>query len=230
MNEQIEASRRKVIRIINQCDKTFEDTDADYYLRGLYLNWHGPDILAHSNLVRDSIWGKGPALVAVLRDGITNEIEAVQKAFIELDDCDELSVCQKINVGFVTGAALQLAPANSVLAIANSFESAMAFWQLTGIATWASCGASNLARIKIPSNVEKLVIVGDNDTKSREIAFNAAEAYTEQGIITEIHFPAVIKDQNKEYIESQNWSCHLAYVVSAEPQFDEFYQPLGMRF
>jgi len=220
MSKQRKANKRMAIRIIKHCEKTFEGTDADHYLKDKYLKLRGPDILAHKKY-SESRGKKWPALVNTLRDGITNEVKAVQVALLDFDDSGDPDVDLEFSIGSTTGAAFQLTPANTVLAIANTIESGMAFCQSTGLPTWASCSASEFTQINLPPIVKKLVIVGDNNTEGREIAFNAAEEYSKRGIIAETRFPAIIKYYyDHEYIESYDWCGQLAYEVRSELRID----------
>ena len=73
-------------------------------------------------------------------------------------------------------------PADGRLAIAEGFETAAAFTQLTGTPAWASLGARRLGRIGLPADLSRLEIVEDNDAEGARSAAAAAAAYARPGL------------------------------------------------
>jgi putative DNA primase/helicase len=70
----------------------------------------------------------------------------------------------KLSLGpLVDGGAVRLAPAGSVLGIAEGVETALAASILFGVPAWAALNAGRLAVWEPPSGLEEVVIFADND-------------------------------------------------------------------
>ena len=180
---------------------SIKGTLGETYLSGRSIKRHSLDVRFHPGLMCGKTGKVHPAIVVLLRDGITGKGQAIQKIYLEEDGFGLITVIKpKITVGPMAGAAVQLAQALTTLALAEGPETAMSYWQLTGTPTWATCGTANLCKVNIPPHATRLIIAGDNDDKGREAAHKAAAIYAEQGFAVEIHLPPT---------EGHDWNSHL---------------------
>ncbi|XVN49246.1 toprim domain-containing protein (plasmid) [Novosphingobium rhizosphaerae] len=69
-----------------------------------------------------------------------------------------------------------------VLAVAEGFEDAAAFTNLTGVTCWAAMGASRLPILKLPPELDTLIIAEDNNSPGRRAAHRATIAYARPGL------------------------------------------------
>jgi hypothetical protein len=60
---------------------------------------------------------------------------------------------------------------------------------LTGIQAWATMGAKRFHQLTIPSGVETLILLADNDTEGRRARDRAWEAYKRPGLTIETEWP-----------------------------------------
>lgn len=74
--------------------------------------------------------------------------------------------------GALMGSAIRLAPAGSVLGVAEGIETALSVQTYAGESCWACLSAAGLARVVIPREVEEVHIWGDHDSPG----IRAAEA------------------------------------------------------
>jgi len=201
--EQAERDRIGTLKAVTIYSGTIEikGTLGAHYLDGRFIKWRSPDVRFHEELYCGKTGKKHPAIVALLRDGLTGNIQAIQKIYLYEDDSGLVTCIKpKITVGPMAGAAVQIAPVTNILALAEGPESAISYWQMTTTPTWATCGTANLSKVHIPPNISRLVIAGDNDDKGREAAHKAAAIYVEQGFSVEIHLPPT---------EGHDWNNHL---------------------
>jgi putative DNA primase/helicase len=91
----------------------------------------------------------------------------------------------------LTGGAVRLCQAESVLGIAEGIETALAVRQTTGLAVWAALSCTLLERFEPPTGTKHVAIWGDLDRKGvgGDSARKLAERLYEQGIITSLHIP-----------------------------------------
>ena len=76
-----------------------------------------------------------------------------------------------------TGGAIRLfEPIDGILGVAEGIETAIACYELHGIATWATVSASMMMSFEPPAGIKKVYIFGDND--SHKTYAGQAAAYT----------------------------------------------------
>jgi len=100
-------------------------------------------------------------------------------------------------IGRFRDGAVRLAPVGPTMAIAEGTETALSVTALSGIGCWASCGR-RMDKVAIPTNVERLLICGDNDAPGREHVERAAKALSRRGLEIQFGFPSVGKDFNDQ--------------------------------
>jgi hypothetical protein len=94
-------------------------------------------------------------------------------------------------------AAVMLAPATTVLGLAEGVETALSAMILFAIPVWATLGSERLDQIAIPDRVNRLVLFPDNDIAGEIGAAHALDTYAGYGRTIETEFPpAGFKDWN----------------------------------
>jgi hypothetical protein len=122
------------------------------------LRFHPRTPLGRGRLVRFR-----PAIIAAVRDGRT--LVAVQRQFLALDRpglATDLA-SPKLMLGQPGAGAVQLCRAGTTLALAEGIETALSAAVLLDLAVWAVLGNERLPRVAIPPQVERLVLLPDQD-------------------------------------------------------------------
>ena len=71
----------------------------------------------------------------------------------------------------------------------SGFETAAAYLSLTGIQAWATMGAKRFHQLTIPSSVETLILLADNDAEGRRARDRAWQAYQRPGLTIKTEWP-----------------------------------------
>lgn len=122
-------------------------------------------------------------LVGMRRNG---DLAAIQRIF--LDPRTGASTA-KLCLGRAIGAAWTNGTDGSVLGLCEGFETAAAFTQLLGVKAWASMGAKRFHQLTIPREVERLILLADNDAEGNRAAIRALAAYSRPGLAIETRWP-----------------------------------------
>lgn len=156
-----------------------EGTLAERYLVRRGLTKHLPDLRYHPRCPKGAAPNVRflPALLVAIREG--PEVRAVQRVFLDANTGEHTA---KLTLGSLGAGGWQGARAGEELAIAEGFETAAAFHQLTGIPCWASLGGERLYRVAVPSQVKRLIIAEDNDAEGRRLAAKALSAHESRGL------------------------------------------------
>ena len=126
-----------------------------------------------------------PALIAVLRDAITDEFRAVQRIFLQPDGSDRLRDAHgKMTLGPAAGSVVKLSRDDEVtagLGIAEGAEKALALMALGWRPVWATCGASTMANFPVLAGIEALTIFADPDEAGQKAATACAQRWADAG-------------------------------------------------
>jgi putative DNA primase/helicase len=103
------------------------------------------------------------------RNGV---LRGVQLTKLRPDGSDKRGTeCDRLTFGPYKGSACRLfKPTGDTLAVAEGVETALAFYTLRKVPTWATFGAANLAAFEPPAGVRRLVIAADGDAPGMEAA------------------------------------------------------------
>ena len=127
---------------------------------------------------------KFPAMVAGISRWPDEKIIDVQRTWLKSDGSGKAPVePNKMTLGSMGGAAVQLAPPGHVLGLAEGVETALTIMQEHKVPTWATLGAGNFATVKLPPLplAEAVYIYADGDAISRDYAREASDLFTRQG-------------------------------------------------
>ena len=125
-----------------------------------------------------------PALLVAMHK--LGEIAAIQRIFL---DPGTANWTEKLCLGQAIGAAWTNGPPARTIGLCEGFETAAAYMSLTGIQAWATMGAKRFHQLTIPSDVETLILLADNDTEGRRARDRAWEAYKRPGLTIETEWP-----------------------------------------
>lgn len=205
-NSPEQASRVDEARAIWDAAVPVGDTLARKYLwhRGLHLT--PPPSLRFASLR----YGRGGNLLPVLVAAITDqndELQAVQRIYLRADGCGKAEVpAPKLTLGRLTGGSVRMGPPAGELTLTEGAEDALAVVQATGRVAWATCGTSNLGRVKLPAVVNTVVIGADADDAGRAAAEKAADAYAERWLRVRIAYPPA---------PAKDWNDHILFGEAA---------------
>jgi putative DNA primase/helicase len=91
--------------------------------------------------------------------------------------------------GALGAGAVRLGPAGAVTALAEGTETALSAMQMFGGVVWSTLGAMRLGSIRLPDEVDKVLLYPDRDETGRDSAQKAAEVYRATRLV-ECKFPA----------------------------------------
>ena len=129
------------------------------------------------------------------------ELKAVQRIFL---DADTARCSVKMLLGKPGRGTWRAGGSARTLALAEGFEDAAAFTKLTGIRCWAALGAERLPLLRLPDDLDHLILAPDYDRAGRLAARKAQAAYRRPGLTIETRYPSPFKDwaaMNERLIE-----------------------------
>ena len=140
-----------------------------------------------------SLRAGGCAMIAALQapDG---RVIAVQQTMIDSRGDRKAQVrVPRRTIGALGYGAVRLAPAQSILGLAEGTEKALAAMQLFGLPCWASLGAGRMQRVWIPDYVIEINMFRDNDDAGKTAAERTAYAHRHRKVVLRCP-PAPFKD------------------------------------
>lgn len=156
-----------------------QGTLGERYLVGRCLPLDLPDVrfLSQCPLGRKPNTAFHQALLVAVRDG--GHLVAVQRIILDPKTNRHRG---KFLLGRCGQGAWQPTLSGRVLAIAEGFEDAAAFTNLTGVPCWAALSASRLPLLRLPPELDLLIVAADNDPPGRQAANIATIAYAKPGL------------------------------------------------
>jgi hypothetical protein len=143
---------------------------------------------------------KRPAVLAAVTDG-SGAVLAVQRIWVETSleydgvtahpkGCRSLDLSAgKKTLGPCGDGAVRLAPAASMMGIAEGVETALSAQKLFRIPTWATLGTARLGSVTLPDVVSRLVIFGDAGEAGHAAAEKASKEYGRRGYTVMTEYP-----------------------------------------
>jgi DNA primase len=173
-------------------------TVAETYLRDARAIAIGlPDCLRfHPGLRADREGSLWPALVAAVTDA-AGDLVAIQRTFLKLDGSKAPIDRPKRALGPVGLGAVRLAPAGTLIGLAEGIETALSAMELFRVPVWCVLG-SNLARLTLPAGVRHVVIFADRGAAGEAAATKATERYRQERRKVVVKYSATGKDFNDE--------------------------------
>jgi hypothetical protein len=127
-----------------------------------------------------------PAMVApiVTADRMTI---GVQRTYLSSTSAGKAPVAaQKKILGQAKGGAVRLVEPETVLALAEGIETALAVTEATGTPCWAILGATNMPAVAVPDGVTTVEIWADPGTKGEEAAAETAAKHHAAGLVVQV--------------------------------------------
>lgn len=115
---------------------------------------------------------EGRASMLALAHNARGELRGVQMTKLRADGCAKRGSQQdRLTFGPYKGSACRLFNVTEdTMAVAEGVETALAFYALRKIPTWATFGTANLEAFEPPAGIRKLLIAADGDEPGREAA------------------------------------------------------------
>jgi DNA primase len=138
-----------------------------------------------------------PAMVAAVTSS-AGGLVAIQRTFLAPDGRGKAAIENpKRSLGAIARGAVCLAPAASVIGVAEGIETGLSAMELYQVPVWCALG-SNLAGVRLPRAVRHVAIFADRGAAGESAAEKAREAFRLQGRKVTVRFPAIGKDFNDE--------------------------------
>lgn len=193
--------------------------------RGLFGLHHYPtELRFHSSLSykdeKGKYYGRWPAIVARLQtsQGMPGSL---LRLYVGPDGekpalPDRKKMMSAPSTTSLTGAAIRLSPASSILGIAEGVETALAVRLLFGINCWSAFSAQLLEGFVPPGGVEKVLVFADKDLNGRgeQAARTLVERLWSMGIVAGIRTPT---EEIPAGAKGIDW---LDVLVDQQPRFD----------
>lgn len=197
----------------------------DQYMkrRGLSITQYPATLRFHESLKYkhdDMDYGFFPAMLAMVQS-LNGDMVCVHRTYLsnlnngkaEVPKPKKLMPCAIS--GATKGAAIRLFPAAKRLALAEGIETALAFSQLTGIASWATVSAVGMENIQLPAEVEEVYLCVDVDSKGRgeqAVDVAATRLLAEDRKI----FKAIPPGYLLEGVKSRDWADFLEEAAQSD--------------
>ncbi|MGI4877608.1 MAG: DUF7146 domain-containing protein [Janthinobacterium lividum] len=160
------------------------------YLASRHLASHSAQLRFHPRvqLGRTGDATFHPAMIAAVRDD--TGLVAVHRTFLDSATARQAGFDNpKRLLAVPETGAVRIGAATRVLGIAEGIETALAASKIHSIPVWAVLGNERFGMISIPSHVERLVILGDNDAGGRRAADLAEAGQARDGLSIEAVWP-----------------------------------------
>ena len=141
---------------------------------------------------------EAPCLVAAVQDDLGG-FQGVWRVWVtpdgagkaELPDArdPDKTVPARMGLGPVGGGAVRLAKlgADGILAVTEGIETGLAVREAcTDLPVWAALSAGGLARLRVPADVQTVVLCPDNDPVGRQQAGEAVRRFVREGLTVRI--------------------------------------------
>ncbi|HUT49849.1 MAG TPA: toprim domain-containing protein [Alphaproteobacteria bacterium] len=123
-----------------------------------------------------------PCMIAAVRLWPRNRVVAIHRTFLRSDGKGKAPVEPvKMSLGPVGGGAVRLARADTVLAVAEGLESALAFHQVSSLPIWAALSASGLQAVILPPQAKEIFVAADHDEAGLDAAETLARRLHNEG-------------------------------------------------
>ncbi|TXL75633.1 virulence-associated protein E [Vineibacter terrae] len=139
-----------------------------------------------------------PAMVALMRDAITNEPTGVHRTYLRPDGSGKADVQPaKMMLGRSAGAVVKLTPDEDVtlgLGLSEGIEDGLAIINSGWRPIWACMSTGSMRTFPVLGGIEALTLFRDADAPGRDAAEAAAARWRDAGRAAAIVAPAGVKD------------------------------------
>ncbi|MBX6740422.1 MAG: toprim domain-containing protein [Acetobacteraceae bacterium] len=127
---------------------------------------------------------KLPAMLALVRNALTGEPQAIHRTFLHRDGAGKAAVePQKASLGPVAGGVVMLEKPrqDAPLVIGEGIESALSAGLLIGAPAWSAISAGNMAVLDLPTDIRSIIVAADPDEPGQRAACQAASRWRAEG-------------------------------------------------
>lgn len=139
-----------------------------------------------------------PAMVAEMRDAVTDEFVGVHRTFLKPDGTGKAEVePQRMALGVMAGAVIKVSPDTEVglgLGICEGIEDAIAILNAGWSPVWSCISAGNLGAFPLIDGVEALTVFADADQAGAKAARRTVSRWQRAGRQARIALPKRAKD------------------------------------
>lgn len=125
-----------------------------------------------------------PCMISAVKRWPSDEVRAVHRTFLSVNGSEKAPVTpNKKMLGQVAGGAVRFGECLEVIALAEGIETALSYWQETGVTTWAVLSASGFSNIVLPSVdiTKEVIILADHDETGLKAAKLASKRFVQEG-------------------------------------------------
>jgi hypothetical protein len=152
-----------------------------------------PTIKYHPHLYHKPTKRYYPAMIGAITIYPSSKITGLHRTWLEPDGSNKAEIePNKMMLGTTKGGAVRLATLiGKKLAIAEGIESALSYYLITGITTWATLSTAGMQNIILPplEQVSDIIIVTDNDEAGINAAHNLKARLLKDGYVINIVMP-----------------------------------------
>lgn len=140
-------------------------------------------------------WQKAPALIALMRNAVTEEPSGIQRIAVKDDGSGKREMPDgapsKMMLGRAKSAAVCLHNAGSQLGIAEGIETALSAHRVSKMPVWAAMSAAGIRDFPVIHGITFLRIFADHDKAGRSAARMCKRRYEAAGTgtVVEIRYP-----------------------------------------
>jgi hypothetical protein len=158
-------------------------TPVETYLKARSLALPNTEALRFARLRHGPSQAELPAMVALVRQGVTGHAIAIHRTFLRPDGKGKATAePAKMALGPIAGGAVQLAdPGHRPLLVGEGVETVLAAMQAVALPGWAALGTSGLRALELPADVREIIVVADGDEAGEEAATAAARRWVLEG-------------------------------------------------
>lgn len=138
-----------------------------------------------------------PALIAGVID-VAGRLVGIQRTFLAPDGRGKAAIsAPKRSLGPIGQGCVRLAPADTVLGVAEGIETGLSAMELYRVPVWVALG-SHLSKLALPPQARHVVIFADRGRAGEAAAAKARQNYRTQGFRVAVCFPAHGDDFNDQ--------------------------------
>lgn len=188
---------RSAERTFNLC-RDFEGTVGDLYLQGRGIKISNePNIKYHARVYNSERRGFFPTLIFKISKTHNGPLEAIHRIYLNDLTFTKLDVEDpKKALGNVMGSGIWFGSPDTTLVIAEGPENALSFRVLGYSFVVSTVYATNFHNLKIPKEVNKIILAPDNDKAGKLATQKALEYYKRPKLDIVVSFPPEGKDWN----------------------------------
>jgi P4 family phage/plasmid primase-like protien len=180
-----------------------------------------PDLLFHPDVTYWDTKTGHPAMIAVVRE-LGGARAAIHRTYLAADGSDKAVVPKpRMMLGPVAGCAVRLGEIGvaGVLGIAEGVETGLSVMTAcSGLPVWAALSAGNMAKLQLPPEAARVILIADNDAGKAGIraARKAAQRFILEGRSVRIATPSKEGDDFNDLLMCDGPDAVAAIVNQAE--------------